>query len=260
MSASICRTTPAATRTSSRRLVNLEVQSARRRLLPRAAGQQLRDADAARERAVRHQCQGSRRLAARSSRFSGSFPTGNATQSVEARAARHSATSKCTSTQGSTPAANAQGHGVRAAASRVARVHRLRRRRRRATAFRSAASTCRSRPSDNAFSGSRERDARQPVLAAPIVTITLGAYAGVTGLVDAETADRPSARASSPRSRPHRSKCCTDSTGRYTFQGIPTVDARRPHLHGTGRRDGRRAPVDTTSARATRRSCHARRR
>ncbi|MEO8034614.1 MAG: Ig-like domain-containing protein, partial [Acidobacteriota bacterium] len=73
---------------------------------------------------------------------------------------------------------------------------------------------------DGAFSGSANTAITSQSNAA-VVSLTLGAYAGVTGLVDAELGG-PSAGTRVIVSFGRILEALTDSTGRYTFQGIPT--------------------------------------
>jgi hypothetical protein len=77
---------------------------------------------------------------------------------------------------------------------------------------------------DNAFSGSASITIASQSTNA-VVTITLGAFAGVTGLVEAELGG-PSVGTRVVASFSGRVlEVFTDSTGRYTFQGIPTSTA-----------------------------------
>jgi hypothetical protein len=73
---------------------------------------------------------------------------------------------------------------------------------------------------DGAFSGSANTTISSQSSAA-VVSLTLGAYAGVTGLVDAELSG-PSIGTRVIASFGRILETLTDSTGRYTFQGIPT--------------------------------------
>ncbi len=74
---------------------------------------------------------------------------------------------------------------------------------------------------DGAFSGSASTTIASQTIV-PVVSITLGAYAGVTGLVEAE-AGGPSIGTRVIASFSGRVlEMFTDSNGRYTFQGIPT--------------------------------------
>ncbi|MGZ7078846.1 MAG: carboxypeptidase regulatory-like domain-containing protein, partial [Thermoanaerobaculia bacterium] len=73
---------------------------------------------------------------------------------------------------------------------------------------------------DGAFSGSASATLTSQSTPT-IVAITLGAYAGVSGLVDAETGG-PSIGTRVIASFGRILEAITDSTGRFTFQGIPT--------------------------------------